>query len=162
MKIIIKCFIISIFFFGISSAMGSSTAGKDNENKCHHKGNNKEIAINVYAKNANNSEVLSKIKPNGDESYTIFFCEADSKWCEVVNQKDGATGWINLDESKKAEEDYAKYHHKKMMFENMLKQNEEQNKKIIMLERDFVSLKKELSHILTSQQKQIIQLQRAY
>ena len=78
MKVIIKCLIISIFFFGTSFAMASSDTDKNNENKCHDKGAKKEIVINVYAKNASDSEVLSKIKPNGDDSYTIFFCEADS------------------------------------------------------------------------------------
>ena len=158
---------MAVMMFGSFSYAMAANDEDANQKECNHKHSkhhgSKDIFISAYAKADTSSDIITKIKANDDGySYTVFFCNEDKSWCEIVNAKDGSTAWINLEQVKNAEEEYAKRNHKRMMFESMVKQTQEQNVRIENLEKEVATLTQQLSAVLTAQQKQINQLQTAY
>ncbi len=126
MKKVILILGMSFIVFGQSIAMSSSSdksETKVNKKQCenhdkHHKNSKSGYVhkfVDIYANDNATAEKVGSIKFKERSDYSIFFCK-ENNWCEVVNQKDGNTGWVSLDELKKAQEKYAQVMQKKSRF----------------------------------------------
>ncbi|MFC4891837.1 hypothetical protein ACFPDQ_02075 [Pseudofrancisella aestuarii] len=159
MKKIIS-FSLTLVALFCSYGFASSTAAENNSS-CKDSNKNKEIYVSIYDKNSSDAEVISKLLPKSDKSYTVFYCTENS-WCEIVNQENGKTGWINMEELKKAEEAYMKQNQKKIMFQQMISHIDSQDRRIGQLEAQMVQMQKEFVSVLQAQQQQINRLKQAY
>ncbi|APC97204.1 bacterial SH3 domain protein [Francisella frigiditurris] len=155
--IVKKIISFSLMLVALVCSYGFASSNVAEDSSCKDDKKHKEIYVNIYAKNSNDAEVVSKLLPKSDTNYTVFYCTENS-WCEIVNQENGNTGWINMEELKKAEEAYMKQNQKKIMFQKMISHMHSQDKRIEQLEIQIVNMQKELVSILQAQQQQINRL----
>ncbi len=116
--------------------------------------------VDIYANDNVSAQKVGSIKFKERDDYSIFFCK-ENNWCEVVNQKDGSTGWISLDELKKAQEQYSTVIEKRNDFNQLSQFVQLQDQKIIQLQTVIMRMQKEFSTVLQQQQDQISQLQQS-
>ena len=171
MKKIILILGMSLIAFGQSVAMSSDSDITDaNVNAHHGKDNSKHHKqgkagyvhklVDIYANDNSAADKVSSIKFKERDDYNIFFCK-ENNWCEVVNKKDGKTGWINLDELKKVQEKYVQVTQKEADFNKLAQYMQLQDQKIIQLQTVIMQMQKEFSTVLQNQQSQINQLQQS-
>ena len=171
MKKVILILGMSFIVFGQSIAMSSSSdksETKVNKKQCenhdkHHKSSKSGYVhkfVDIYANDNATAEKVGSIKFKERSDYSIFFCK-ENNWCEVVNQKDGNTGWVSLDELKKAQEKYAQVMQKKADFNKLAQYVQLQDQKIVQLQTVIMQMQKDFSTVLQNQQAQINQLKQS-
>ncbi|QIV94720.1 hypothetical protein [Allofrancisella frigidaquae] len=149
--------ILSISTLGLVLAMSNdSTKEIAPKSQKHYS----DKLVSIYAEDVNDSKVVDTITFKNLDEYNIFYCK-DNNWCEVVNQKDGNVGWINLEELKKAQDRYAQQMYKKNLMQKLQQDNQAQSQQIAELQGIVVRMQKDFSVALQNQQIQINQLKQA-
>ena len=143
-----------------SSTVHTKSHSKHHKNNKSHKSGYVHKLVDIYAVDNATADKVGTIRFKERDNYNIFYCK-ESGWCEVVNQKDGGTGWISLEELKKSEEQYAKVMQKRNGFKQLAQYVEIQDQKIVELQTVIVQMQKELTRVLQNQQAQINQLQQS-
>ncbi|AIT10192.1 hypothetical protein LO80_09570 [Candidatus Francisella endociliophora] len=162
MKKIILTLSVVVFSLSCGIAMSKDTA-PEQSNKINKEQKHQKIhkLVDVYTNDIDTSNVVTTITLDNQDNYNIFYCK-DSGWCEVVDKTNGETGWVNLDQLKKAQEKYTKYMHKKASMKKLVKYIQLQDQKIVQLQTMMMQMQKEFAHALQQQQVQINQLSQAY
>lgn len=163
--------ILGIFFLALSQSFAMSSDKADtkadnphNGSHCKHHKHTKSSYVHkladIYSEDKANAEKIGSIKFKERENYSIFFCK-ENTWCQVVNQEDGSTGWINLKELQKMQEKYKQVMQKKANLAKLTKYVQMQDKKIIQLQTTMVQMQNKFFATLQNQQAQIDQLKQA-
>ncbi|MFT4693145.1 MAG: hypothetical protein ACI8TE_000033 [Francisella sp.] len=170
MKKIILVLGMSVAAFGQSVAMSSDKVdtkanAQVKAKSCsahgrHHKSGYIHKFVDIYATDNSSADKVGMIKFKERGNYNIFYCK-ESDWCQVVNQKDGNTGWVDLEELKKSQKQYAKVMQKKRGFDELSQYVQLQDQKIVELQTVIMQMQKELGRVLQNQQTQINQLQQS-
>jgi len=173
MKKIMLVLGMSFIVFGQSVAMSSDkTHTKENvdakikpttTHSRHHKNGKSSYIhklVDIYAGDDSSTDKVGMIKFKERDNYSIFYCK-ENGWCEVVNKKDGNTGWVSIKELKKSHEQYAKVMQKKMELNRLTQYIQLQDKKIAELQTVIMQMQKETARVLQNQQTQINQLQQS-
>ncbi|AJC48803.1 hypothetical protein IB642_05550 [Allofrancisella guangzhouensis] len=150
--------ILSVSTISLVLAMTSNST-KNNDPKCHKQQHSDKL-VSIYTKDASSSQIIDTITFKNQDNYNVFYCK-DNSWCEVVNQKDGNVGWIDLGEFKKAQDKYAKRMYKKHLVQKLEQDNQLQGQRIAELQRVVIKMQKDFSLALQNQQIQINQLKQA-
>ena len=133
---------------------------KHHEHGKPHKSDYIHKLADIYAVDNANADKIGMIKFKERDNYSIFFCK-ENGWCEVLNQKNGNTGWVSLDELKKRQEQYTEVLQKRNGFNQLAQYIRLQDQKIVELQTVIMQMQKEFSRVLQNQQTQINQLQKS-
>ena len=138
-------------------AKSCSAHGKHHKSHKSHKSGYVHKFVDIYATDNSSADKVGMIKFKERGNYSIFYCK-ENGWCQVVNQKDGNTGWVSLDELKKSQEQYATVMQKKRGFEQLSQYVQLQDHKIVELQTVIMQMKKEFGRVLQNQQNQQTQI----
>ncbi|AXA34224.1 hypothetical protein [Francisella adeliensis] len=116
--------------------------------------------VDIYASDNETSEKQGSIAYVDRDKFNIIFCK-ENAWCEVVDNRNGNTGWINLEKLKESQQKYNQVMQKNANIDRLVQYVGLQDKKIVQLQQMIMQMQKEFSVVLQQQQAQINSLKQS-